>query len=106
MSKNVDPIEPEKCTSMTEVRLGVDAIDAQLVALLTKRFGYMDAAARIKTDRNAVRDEARKLEVLANVERQAGIVGLDPIRIRNIWNELVEQSIAYELTKWDDYRSN
>jgi isochorismate pyruvate lyase len=36
---------------MAEVRSGVDEVDRQLVALLKRRFGYMDAAARIKPDR-------------------------------------------------------
>ncbi|MFQ3665851.1 MAG: chorismate mutase, partial [Sphingomonadaceae bacterium] len=36
---------------MAEVRLGVDAIDRALVALLAERFRFMDAAARIKQDR-------------------------------------------------------
>src|SRR3546814_9475524 len=50
---------PEQCETMTEVRAGVDQVDRELVALLVRRFGYMDAAARIKTDRDTVRDEAR-----------------------------------------------
>ena len=37
----------------------------QLVALLATRFGYMRAAARIKTDRASVRDEDRKTAVIA-----------------------------------------
>lgn len=87
---------------MPEVRAGVDAVDAQLVALLARRFGYMDAAARIKTDRATVRDEARKAEVLANVARHAKAVGLDPERLTAIWDVLVEQSIAHEMARWDD----
>ena len=51
---------PEQCETMAEVRVGVDQVDRELVALLVRRFGYMDAAARIKTDRGTVRDEARK----------------------------------------------
>ena len=43
--------DPADCISMTQVRQGVDAIDQELVALLTKRQAYMDAAARIKTQR-------------------------------------------------------
>ena len=41
-------LRPEDCTTMAEVRAGVDALDAELVALLATRFGYMRAAARIK----------------------------------------------------------
>ena len=96
---------PDDCETMIEVRAGVDQIDRELVALLARRFGYMDAAARIKTDRNSVRDEARKAEVLDNVARAAETAGLEPARLRAVWNELVEQSIAYEAIKWDALRA-
>ena len=43
---------------MAEVRHGVDRLDEDIVRLLGERFRYMDAAARIKPDRAAVRDEA------------------------------------------------
>ena len=95
---------PDDCETMIEVRAGVDQIDRELVALLARRFGYMDAAARIKTDRNSVRDEARKAEVLDNVARAAEAAGLEPARLRAVWNELVEHSIAYEAIKWDALR--
>ena len=95
---------PETCETMIEVRAGVDQVDRELVALLVRRFGYMDAAARIKTDRNSVRDEARKAQVLDNVAREAEAAGLEPARLRAVWNELVEQSIAYEAIKWEALR--
>ncbi len=97
---------PETCETMIEVRAGVDDVDRQLVALLVRRFGYMDAAARIKSDRATVRDEARKAEVLDNVGREAAAAGLDPDRLRAVWNELVEQSIAHEAAKWDQIRAD
>jgi isochorismate pyruvate lyase len=96
---------PEQCETMAEVRMGVDQVDRELVALLARRFGYMDAAARIKTDRGTVRDEARKAQVLDNVGREAAAAGLEPERLRAVWNELVEQSIAYEAIRWDDLRA-
>ncbi|WP_411338587.1 chorismate mutase [Sphingopyxis sp. J-6] len=96
---------PEQCETMTEVRAGVDQVDRELVALLVRRFGYMDAAARIKPDREAVRDEVRKAEVLDNVARAAEAAGLEPDRMRAVWNELVEQSIAYEFDRWDRERA-
>lgn len=90
---------------MIDVRAGVDEVDRELVVLLVRRFGYMDAAARIKTDRNVVRDEARKAQVLDNVARDAAAAGLEPDRLRAVWNELVEQSIAYEMFRWDRLRA-
>ena len=64
------------CTTMAEVRAGVDAVDRELVALLARRFGYMDAAARIKPTRSAVRDEARKAQVIANARREAAAIAV------------------------------
>lgn len=95
---------PEHCETMIEVRAGVDQVDRELVALLVRRFGYMDAAARIKADRSTVRDEARKAQVIDNVAREAESAGLEPARLRAVWDELVEQSIAYEATQWDRIR--
>ncbi|MBN8846382.1 MAG: chorismate mutase [Sphingomonadales bacterium] len=99
------PKIPEDCNTMIEVRAGVDQVDRELVALLVRRFGYMDAAARIKPDRDAVRDEGRKAQVLDNVAREAEAAGLEPARLRAVWNELVEQSIAYEAVRWDRLRA-
>jgi isochorismate pyruvate lyase len=95
-------IDPEICCNMAEVREGVDAVDRALVALLAKRFAYMDAAARIKTDRQSVRDEARKAQVLHNIADAAKAAGLPADSVVNLWDSLVEISIAYELDRWDE----
>jgi isochorismate pyruvate lyase len=105
MSRTVSPIEPVKCNDMTEVRAGVDWVDAQLVELLAVRFAYMDAAARIKTERNAVRDEARKQQVLKNVHDAASGSRIPVEVVADLWERLVEASIAYELDAWDANRA-
>jgi isochorismate pyruvate lyase len=96
---------PDDCTTMVEVRTGVDATDRELMALLDRRFGYMRAAARIKTERSAVRDEWRKAEVIANARRDAEDRGLPAAALAAIWNDLVEASIAYEMDDWDRIRA-
>jgi isochorismate pyruvate lyase len=92
---------PQNCATMTEVRAGVDDLDRRLVDLLALRFGYMDAAARIKDSRAAVRDEARKAEVIANVRTAASRAGLPEDVLAQLWDQLVEASIAYEFDKFD-----
>jgi isochorismate pyruvate lyase len=102
---SADPIiAPDDCTTMREVREGVDALDRQLVALIAVRAGYMEAAARIKPNREVVRDEWRINDVLEKVEREARKTGLPTQIATPVWRELVEQSIAYELTVWDRTR--
>ena len=97
-------ILPEDCQSMADVRAGVDALDCQIVDLLAIRFRFMTAAARIKADRSAVRDEDRKATVIANAVAAAERVGIPPEVVGDIWERLVEGSIAYEFDRWDDHR--
>jgi isochorismate pyruvate lyase len=97
--------EPEDCQTMTEVRAGIDAIDRQIVELIARRFRFMDAAARIKPDRDAVRDEDRKAEVLAKVDKAAAEAGVDRSLMARIYEELIEGSIAYEFVEFDRLRA-
>ncbi len=96
-----DTIDPQDCSTMAEVRAGVDAVDRALVALLARRFGYMDAAARIKPERSHVRDEARKAQVIANARAEARAAGIPAEAVGDLWERLVEASIAYELEAFD-----
>jgi isochorismate pyruvate lyase len=86
---------------MPEVRAGVDEIDRMLVALIARRQGYMDAAARIKQTRAAVRDEARIQQVLDNVRASADAAGLSWSIAEPVWRTMMEACIAYEFEKWD-----
>lgn len=92
---------PDACKTMADVRAGVDAVDADLIGLLAERFGYMRAAARIKTARDTVRDEARKRQVIENTVTEARARGLPEGLAAALWEQLVEASIAYELQQFD-----
>jgi isochorismate pyruvate lyase len=96
-----DILSPEDCTTMIEVRAGVDATDRAIGELLATRFGYMRAAARIKQERSHVRDEARKAQVIANAVAHAQAGGYPEQAIAELWGVLVEASIAYELEQFD-----
>jgi isochorismate pyruvate lyase len=95
---------PADCTTMAEVRVGVDALDRLLVAVLAERQRYMDAAARIKTDRAAVRDYARIEDVVAKVKAAAREAGLSEEIAEPVWRTLIEGCIAYEFGVWDARR--
>ncbi len=104
MTDMTDMTEPADCATMTEVRAGVDEIDRRLVALLARRFGYMDAAARIKPRREAVRDEWRKADVIAKADMAAAEAGVDRGLIARLYEDIIETSIAHELRCWDAAR--
>jgi isochorismate pyruvate lyase len=98
-------LDPNDCNSMTEVRAGVDDVDRRVVELLKRRFGYMDAAARIKPDREAVRDEWRKADVLAKVDAAAERMGVDRALMARLYEDLIETSIAHEFEEYDRRRA-
>ncbi|MGN6269046.1 MAG: chorismate mutase [Sphingomonas sp.] len=95
-------LEGPDCSTMAEVRAGVDQVDRELIQLLVRRFAYMDAAARIKPERGAVRDEPRKAQVIANARANARAVGLPEDVIARLWDQLIESSIAYEFDRFDE----
>jgi isochorismate pyruvate lyase len=101
----MDRTKPDGCTTMAEVRRGVDALDREIVGLLAERFRYMDAAARIKPEREAVRDEARKAEVLRNVSAHARAEAAPEAGIAELYDRLIEASIAYEFDRFDALRT-
>ena len=106
MTSPTDPrLPPAACATMADVRQGVDALDRALVALLAERQGYMDAAAHIKTDRHAVRDDARIEDVVAKVRAEARRQGLSEAIAEPVWRTLVDRCIAYEFEVWDRLRA-
>jgi len=105
MSFSTDPrLAPADCQSMAEVRVGVDALDRLLVSVVAERQRYMDAVARIKADRHAVRDNARVEEVVARVKAAAREAGLSEAIAEPVWRTLIDRCIAYEFEAWDALR--
>ncbi len=95
---------PADCQTMIDVRQGVDAIDRALVTLLVERQGYMEAAARIKQDRDAVYDAARIEQVVDRVKTAARAAGLSEDIAEPVWRKLIERCIAHEFVAWDRIR--
>ena len=94
-------VQRKTCADMTEVRAEIDALDRRLVALIAERLHYIDEAARIKPQRDQVRDEARIADVLAKVSAEARRLGCDAAVVTTAFRALVEASIAHEFAVFD-----
>jgi len=97
--------DAKDCMTMTEVRAGVDSIDRELVTLIVRRQAFMEAAARIKTDRDAVYDTVRVEDVISKVKAEATKQGLSIDIAEPVWREMIKCSIAYEFKEWDRLRA-
>ncbi|WP_284734793.1 chorismate mutase [Sphingosinicella terrae] len=90
---------------MLDVRAGIDQIDREILTLIGERFRFMEAAARIKPGRDKIRDDGRKAEVLGNVAGHAAANGVPAEVAAELYERLIEASIAYELERYDDRAS-
>lgn len=90
-----------ECENMQDVRYEVDRLDQLIVELLAQRQTFMDAAARIKADRNLVRDEARIEDVVDKVKSQATKNGLSHDIVEPVYRLLIEKCIAHEFNTFD-----
>ena len=86
----------EHCSTMADVRRGVDALDDILVPLLVQRASYMTQAARIKQDAAQVRDEDRIQTIVDRVRARTVAEGGPPDVLEAIYRSLMEVCIDYE----------
>ena len=89
--------DPETCETMTDLRAVIDALDADLVALLARRQACIDRAVTLKQAEGVpARVPARIDEVLQKVRAQAEAQGLDPALADTLWRTMIEWAIARE----------
>ncbi|MEO0872731.1 MAG: chorismate mutase, partial [Pseudomonadota bacterium] len=86
----------ETAQSMADVRYEIDRLDRLLVEIIKERQSFMDAAARIKGDRDAVHDRPRIEDVVAKVRAAAEAAGLSPAIAEPVWRTMIDRCIAYE----------
>ncbi|WP_300012138.1 chorismate mutase [uncultured Roseobacter sp.] len=88
---------PHLCEKMQDLRVEIDAIDADLIDLLAERSRYIDRAVVLKEAEGLpARITDRVEEVVSNVATRACAQGLDPVLVENIWRGLIEWSIDRE----------
>lgn len=82
---------------MAEVRAAIDELDAEIIALLGKRFRFVEAAARIKNSPAEARDEARITEVVDRVRGLARDAAVPQELVVHFYKQMIEAAIAIEL---------
>jgi isochorismate pyruvate lyase len=93
---------PEECASIEDVRLGIDALDREIIALIGRRAHYVEAAARFKTGESSVRAPERRKAMLEARRRWAEEEGLSPEVIEAVYETLVAYFIDREMAHWRD----
>jgi len=89
---------PKDCTSIDEVRLCIDNIDAQIIELLAQRFEYVKAVVPFKSKTaDGVIAKERREQVLKDRRILAEKHGLNPDTIEKMYCLLIEYFIDEEM---------
>jgi len=88
---------PDECANIQEVRDEIDIIDREVIQALSKRFQYVIAAARFKTNEASVRASDRFQAMLQQRREWAQESGLNPDVVENLYRDLVNYYIEEEL---------
>lgn len=84
------------CTSLDEVRLNIDRLDRQLVALVAERGAYVKQAARFKKTVDEVAAPQRVAGVIERVRGLADEVGADPRGVEATWRAMIAAFVEAE----------
>lgn len=93
-------IPPYQCSSLDEIRAGMDAIDREIIALISRRVAYVRAAAAFKTSSANVAAPERVAAVLKTRREWAEAAGLSGEVVEGLYRDLVAYSVSEEHKQW------
>jgi isochorismate pyruvate lyase len=98
---NFETTPPEECQSLEEIREGMDALDRQIIGLLSRRVAYVKAAAKFKTSAASVAAPDRVQKVLDTRREWAEAEGLDGDVVRGLYRDIVGYCVGEEKKHWE-----
>ncbi len=94
--------KPQDCLNMQEIRAEIDAIDQQIVALISERGLFVHQAATFKTDEVSVKDEERVKAVIDSKKKLALSYGISPELIGSIYQLMINHFIQEEMKAFNE----
>jgi isochorismate pyruvate lyase len=89
--------KPSECNTMEEIRDCIDALDKEIIRMISERFGYAKAIVRFKTDEKGIQAQPRYDSVIQERRRLATENGLDPDVIEKMYRTMMNYFIEEEL---------
>ncbi len=85
------------CTTMTDIRVNIDRVDRELMALFAERWSFIGRAAEIKAGLGIPADVPERVQqVRDNARANAVALGLDGDFYDALWADLIQHAIDHE----------
>lgn len=94
------PLPPPDCTSLAEIRDGIDGLDRQIIGLLRERMAYVHAAAAFKPNEGSIPAPERVTAMLIDRRTWAEQAGLPPDDIESLFAGLIRWFINQQTLHW------
>jgi len=89
-----------ECKNIDEVRENINKIDRQIVKLISERSRFVGQAAKFKKNSDDVKAPKRVEEVVKKVRGMAEEFDVSPDIVENIYREMIDNFINYEMRKY------
>jgi len=86
--------------NLLEIRHEIDALDTEIIGLLSKRSSLVSQAGRLKKNEAEVRAADRFAEVIQKVRQEAAKAGMDPAVAEKIYRTITDCFINKELSEF------
>jgi chorismate mutase-like protein len=84
-------------TGIEDLRADIDAVDADLVKLLARRFAAVEKIARLKAENGIPVVIPERIDAVQDrVARLTEEAGLDPAVARRLWRAIIDEAVAME----------
>ena len=92
----------KECKSLEEVRSEIDKIDEKIVELIANRSKYVKQAAKFKDSIEEIKSDERIDDVLNHVRHLAGILGISPNLVADIFKILIDKMVEMEIEEFKE----
>lgn len=91
---------PQECTNLEDIRVGIDAIDREIITALGLRLDYVKAAAAFKPTEESIAAPDRVGAMIPERRTMAEEVGLDPDFVGPLFAQIIHWFIAQQIHYW------
>ena len=90
----------QKCTSLDEVRQKIDALDDQLVELISQRSHYIKQAASFKNSVDEIKADDRIEFIKQKVRHKAIQMDVSPNMISELFTIMIDEMVETEIAEF------
>lgn len=91
---------PAACTSLDDIRAGIDYHDRQIFDALVDRLGYVKAAVQFKANEQAIPAPERVAAMLEQRLNWAQTAGFDAGFVKALYEQIIYWNIDQQIARW------